>query len=265
MIEVSKAHSPMPGFFQDIQKTLSLKFHGWEKDLLHQGEKGGIRERRVKDFLKALLPSKYGIGSGHVIDSQGQISYQSDIVVYDAHEGLALPVDDYYSLFPCECVYAVLEVKSELNASGGKKGPSGTIFDCLTSNTKLKSLNRDKYDLPPINYVVFSYTTAWKNHQPDNVKAKFETLGKKHNKKLPEVIFILEPCSVLGTSGPSGYNELGQMTNIYDKEPLLYFISDLVYRLSQTKVTTPNLWYTYTNWLPGDAIAKIYYQPNREK
>jgi hypothetical protein len=158
----------------------------------------------------------------------------------------------------------VVEVKSELNASDGNNGPSGTIFECLESNTKFKSLSRERYGLSPIHYIVFSYTTAWKTTQADNVKNWFETLGSKYNKKLPEEILILEPCFVLGTSGPSGYNELGAMTHIYDREPLLYFTSDLVYRLSQTKVATPNLWHEYTNWLPGEVIARIYKHPKEE-
>jgi hypothetical protein len=263
MSQTPNAKSPVPGFFQDIQETLRLKFRGWETDLPHQGEKGGIRERRVKDFLRIILPSKYGIGSGHIIDSKGQASYQSDIVIYDAHEGLALPIDDYYSLFPCECVYAVIEIKSELNASDGENGPSGTIYECLESNTKLKSLYREGHNLSPIHYIVFSYTTKWKTAQADKIKLWFEGLGEKYIKKLPEVIFILEPCFVWGTSGPSGYNKRGEMTNIYDREPLLYFVADLVFRLSQTKVYTPNLWHEYTNWLPGDVRARIYKKPKR--
>jgi hypothetical protein len=258
MSQVPTGQSPVPGFFHEIQETLRLKFRGWEADLPHQGEKGGIRERRVKDSLRTILPAKYGMGSGHIIDSQGQTSLQSDIVIYDAYEGLALPVDDYYSLFPCECVYAVIEVKSELNASDGDKSPSGTIYECLKANTILKSLDRARHDLLPIHYIVFCYFTEWETVQADNVKRWFETLGQKYNMNLPEMVFILDPCFVLGTSGPSGYNDQNRFTNIYEKEPLLYFISDLVYRLSVTKVTTPDLWNEYNKWLLGDVMARIY-------
>jgi hypothetical protein len=51
-------------FFSETHETMKLKFRGWEKDLPHQGEKGGIRERRVADFLSSLLPKKYGVGTG---------------------------------------------------------------------------------------------------------------------------------------------------------------------------------------------------------
>jgi len=218
-------NSRITDFFAEVEATMKLKFRGWEKDIPHQGEKGGIRERRVKDFLSLILPKRYGIGTGHIIDSQqpAVISSQMDIVIYDAMYGVALPVDDYYSLFPCECVYAVIEVKSELGASDGEDGPDGTIYECVESNTRLKSLNRKRNGLSPIHYIVFGYTTAWSTTPADKSKEWFESFGKRYAKKLPEVVFVLEPGFVLGISKSSGYNDDGKLTNLYDRDPLLYF------------------------------------------
>ena len=66
-------------FFDDIAKNMLQSFQGWENNISHQGEKGGIRERRVQDFLKKYLPKKYGVSSGHVIDHEGKHSKQEDI------------------------------------------------------------------------------------------------------------------------------------------------------------------------------------------
>lgn len=248
-------------FFSEVRETMRLKFRGWEHDLPHQGEKGGIRERRVADFLSTILPKKYGIGTGHIIDSQDDptISYQTDIVIYDALEGIALPIDNYYSLFPCECVYAAIEVKSKLTASDGKTGPQGTIFECLKSTTRLKNLNRAKHDLPEIQSIVFAYETSWGNDRTDAyIKKWFETLGEKYSQKLPEVVFVLNPCIALTAVSPTGYNIKSKFALWYDNDPLLFFVSNLIYRLSQTKVYTPNLWDEYKKWCVGDTIAKAY-------
>ncbi len=247
-------------FFAEVQATMRLRFRGWERDIPHPGEKGGIRERRVADFLSSILPQKYGIGTGHVIDSEKEplISHQTDIVIYDAVDGIVLPVDDYYSLFPCESVYAVIEVKSKLDASDGDKGPKGEIFKCVKSTTCIKKLNRSKHNLPPIHSIVFAYETVWSNNQVDYVKKWFESFGEKYAMNLPEVVLVLEPGFVLGTSGPSGYNDKGEFTNIYERDPLLYFASDLIYRLSQTGVAIPNLWQEYINWSHGEVITKTY-------
>lgn len=248
-------------FFSETHETMKLKFRGWENDLPHQGEKGGIRERRVSDFLSLMLPRKYGIGTGHIFDSQEKpvISSQIDIVIYDAIDGIVLPVDDYYSLFPCECVYAAIEVKSKLTASDGEKGPSGTIFECLKNTTSLKMLDRKRHNLPEIQSIVFAYETDWNGNQTDSqVKKWFEFLGKKYSLKLPEVVLVLGSDFVLTTSSPTGYNIKGKFTHLYQNDPLLFFISDLLHRLSQTKVFTPNLWNEYKNWHAGDIIAKGY-------
>ncbi len=254
-------NSNITRFFSETHETMKLKFRGWEKDLPHQGEKGGIRERRVADFLSSILPKKYGIGTGHIVDSQETpiISHQTDIVIYDAIDGITLPVDDYYSLFPCECVYAAIEVKSKLTASDGDKGPSGTIFECLNYTTCLKTLDRARHNLPEIQSIVFAYETDWNNNRTDShVKRWFETLGQKYSLKLPEVVLVLGSDFVLATSSPTGYNIKGKFTHLYQNDPLLFFVSDLIHRLSQTKVYTPNLWNEYKNWYAGDTIAKAY-------
>jgi hypothetical protein len=253
-------NSNVAHFFSEIQETMKQKFRGWENDLPHQGEKGGIRERRVAEFLSAILPKKYGIGTGHIIDSQEKpvISYQTDIVIYDAQNGIVLPVDNYYSLFPCECVYATIEVKSRLTASEGENGPSGTISECLKGTTRLKNLDRAKHDLLPIHSIVFAYETAWEKQQASSVKKWFETLGKSHFWKLPEIVLVLDPGFALVTVSPTGYNMKGKLTCLYEKDPLLFFVSDLIHRLSQTNVYTPNLWDEYRNVVAGDTIMKMY-------
>jgi hypothetical protein len=40
--------------FEEVAATMQLKFHGWEQDLPHHGERGGIRERRVATFLRSM-------------------------------------------------------------------------------------------------------------------------------------------------------------------------------------------------------------------
>ena len=260
---MNEYNSRVSNIFLDIQETMKLKFRGWENDIPHSGEKGGIRERRVADFLASILPKKYGIGTGHIIDSQANpvISHQTDIIIYDSLDGIALPVDDYYSLYPCECVYATIEVKSKLNASdGGKESstPQGEIYDCLVKTERLKHLNRDKYSLQPIHSIVFAYETDWKKEPAYQVKKWFEYFGEKYSLRLPESVMILEPSMVLGTYGPTGYNDSGVFSHIYEKDPLLYFISDLLHRLSQTKTAVPHLWNDYAHWRYGDIRAKIY-------
>lgn len=190
-----RKNSSIGQIFSDVQETMKLKFRGWESDLPHSGEKGGVRERRVADFLLSVLPKRYGVGTGHIIDSQKEpvISHQTDIIIYDALDGISLPIDNYYSLYPCECVYAAIEVKSSLDASDGKNGPNGDIYDCLLKTNQLKKFDRKRngHALSPIHSIVFAYGTIWKQDQAIQLCTWFEKLGNKYSLALPEMVMIL--------------------------------------------------------------------------
>jgi len=240
MIQIGKV-------FEEAEQYLRLKFLGWEQDIPHHGEKGGLRERRVTDFLASVLPKRYGIGTGHVVDNQGNTSNQSDIVIYDAVDSIILPIDNHYSLFPCESVFGVIEVKSTLTASHGSKGPDGTIFDCIRNTQRVRSLNRtNKYrSLPAIVSVVFAYqvSDSWKSNPEYQVIDWFEKLGEQINTTFPDLIFVLDPGFVIYPL--KGNDKDGIQLAIFKWNSLLQFSSQLIRCLAQTKTEMPNLWYEY--------------------
>ena len=100
------------------------------------GIKGEARETAVRAKLRQLLPLGIGVGSGFVIDSDGNTSRQLDIVLYEedicpvcrlneSHEG---------SFYPCEGVFAVGEVKSTI---GSKE-----TQDIIEKIASVRKLNR---------------------------------------------------------------------------------------------------------------------------
>lgn len=241
--------------FRQAAETMMREFDGFEKDIPHPGEKGGLRERRVTEFLLKYLPRRYALGTGHIIDRHGKISNQTDIVIYDALNGLSLPCDKDYSLFPCECVYATIEVKTELNFSeSGKKVNRGDIFSCAEGTTKLKELDRGL--IPPIISCVFAYTTQWKTQQIKQVASKFYICGKKYDLKIPELVLVLEDPGFALCWYPMSIHP-DRYSHIYENNPLMFFLADLVDRMSKVQIVMPNIWYTYDDWLRNDTIARI--------
>jgi len=82
----------------------------------HSGVKGDFREDTLKDFLlDGRLPEKYGIGSGVIISPTGEVSKQSDLIIYDKQNCPLLLQSDSNQVFPIESVYCVIEVKSKLS------------------------------------------------------------------------------------------------------------------------------------------------------
>ena len=80
---------------------------------------GAAMEQPVRDQLEQILPRGLGVGSGFVIDSYGGTSRQTDIVLYEKDICPVFSVNNTPETthYPCECVVAVGEVKSELNGS----------------------------------------------------------------------------------------------------------------------------------------------------
>lgn len=77
---------------------------------------GDDSEANWARVLREFLPARYGIAKGQVIDSQGGISDQIDLLIYDAQYTPLLAKTANGDLFvPAEAVYAVFEVKQEMN------------------------------------------------------------------------------------------------------------------------------------------------------
>ena len=243
-------------FFGDVSKQMTMFFEGWEQDLPHDGERGGIRERRVADLLRLILPKRFGVGAGHIIDNQNGISKQTDIVIYDAFDGIQLPRDPYYSIFPCESVAAVIEVKSTLTASDGVK-PGGTIFECIEAVHQIKSLHRIIDEKPvPIPYIVFAYQSNWKSEkEAEKVMEWFYKLTTNSYQRLPDIIFVLSPGYLIS---PISMPTKIRSCNMFMRAPLLLFISTLITLLKSVHTDNPNLWDTYLSWKQGDLLTKIY-------
>ncbi len=91
--------------FRDDSKQNKLK---------HPGEFGTYREAVTADFLSAFLPQRFQIDSGFVVNCDGGVSRQIDIVVYDSELSPPLESRQRQRFFPIETVVAVGEIRSAL-------------------------------------------------------------------------------------------------------------------------------------------------------
>ena len=85
------------------------------------GERGNAREQIISTHLRPFLPECYGLGSGQIFSSDGGVSKQIDIVIYDNVYSNVLFKGENASLFPCESVYGEIEVKSNLDSKEFEK------------------------------------------------------------------------------------------------------------------------------------------------
>ncbi len=98
-----------------LQETLEASLHASSKAHNHPVAKGDATEENWLKMLKAHLPKRYEASKAIVIDSNGAMSEQIDIVVYDWQYTPILYNADNQRYIPAESVYAVFEVKPSIN------------------------------------------------------------------------------------------------------------------------------------------------------
>lgn len=81
----------------------------------HPGTKGDDTELNWSRMLGSLLPKRYGVARSFVIDSHGGLSDQIDLVIHDRHFSPLLFEVGGALYIPAESVYAVFEVRQELD------------------------------------------------------------------------------------------------------------------------------------------------------
>lgn len=81
----------------------------------HPGTKGDDTELNWLRMLDALLPRRYGVSRAFVVDARGGQSEQIDAIIYDRHFSPLLFEIGGARYIPAESVYAVFEVKQDLN------------------------------------------------------------------------------------------------------------------------------------------------------
>lgn len=98
-----------------LQKKLSVTLQSNRETLCHSVAKGDATEDEWLCLLKNHLPNRYQADKAFVIDSQGKQSEQIDVVIYDRQYTPLLFNQNNQIIVPAESVYAVFEVKQELD------------------------------------------------------------------------------------------------------------------------------------------------------
>lgn len=163
---------------EDVAKKLKIDFEGITKQIQHNGVKGSAREDLLKDYLKKLLPEKYSISSGIIIDNNQKQSKQQDFIIHDAFNCPSFFKTESNSILPIESVYATIEVKSTLDYSTLEQSVKNV--ESVRNLIKLPNRNiiRNQYDnVYPLGFV-FAYTSTCSLEQ---IQKKLFELNKNIN------------------------------------------------------------------------------------
>ena len=136
---------------------------------------GSAIEKPVRRLLSSVLPRGLSVGTGCVVDSYGNTSRQTDIVLYEREICPVFRVNDTpeATYFPCECVVAVGEVKAALD------GPK--LEDSFEKIASVKALIRHSEEYEPTvpgekrcrNYVVAASVVGIRSEN-ENVEREYD-------------------------------------------------------------------------------------------
>jgi hypothetical protein len=103
-----------------FEAVMSAKLDLIREKYRHSGNKGSGVEQEVRAFLREWFPRTYQIGHGEVIDTNGMISGQLDVVVTNEHHP-SIQEEEGAAQFMIEGVACAAEVKTTLTSEELRK------------------------------------------------------------------------------------------------------------------------------------------------
>jgi hypothetical protein len=103
--------------FLGLQEQMTRRLSTNRKHITHPVTKGDASELCWLETLNSYLPQRYRAEKAFVLDSEGKLSEQIDIVIFDRQYSPFLFKQDNALYVPAESVYAVIEVKQDIDKS----------------------------------------------------------------------------------------------------------------------------------------------------
>lgn len=195
----------MNRYYTAITDQMRAEIEGISALMSHPGERGRNNELILAEFLKRHLPTRYGVTTGKVVDTKGNTSTQTDIIINDRLNFPGLVEAKAWTLVPIETTFAVISVKSKL----WKKNDLDNACEQIESVRRLhhvrqKSVTNGRridedgnYLIRPRSYV-FSFGSIWKqvNTVEENFRKSLEEIDDSYR---PIALCVMDQCFIRRT------------------------------------------------------------------
>lgn len=208
-----------------IHDLLSAPMRAWAERLYaqfqgihrrHRGEAGRRREDDIREFLRAFLPARLGIGSGEIAASDGSVSPQMDVIIYDELETPLLDRSESSIVVPVEGVYGVIEVSSRLDVT--KLRQDVAKIRAVKALEKVAYWDRDDdivvsyspHGVPKTTWPVLGFCFGYEGNELENLRA---ALGLEDSEEIStnlDMLCVLDQGCIAnaeiaadGTAGPT--------------------------------------------------------------
>ncbi len=190
-------------YMRDVVEEMSRKSVALRRDYAQHRPSAGInREDLVANFLRNHLPERFGVSTGLVISHDGMFSNEADLVVFDKPNNSPLYPDVRKKLWPVEALYALIEVKTQLNPRD--------LTDAISKFRKFKKLQRRFRFVKGRQNITESLAILWSfdSSSPETLKNSLTSmLGVIPSNERPD--FVVVPGKLVVKSG--SYLEISKL------------------------------------------------------
>ena len=220
--------------FKNMQTQMESTLDLGRSSISHPGEMGEAAEESWRSWLRKYLPRRYCVDKAFVIDSEGNRSDQIDIVIYDGQYSYFVFKHEQVIYIPAESVYAVIEVKQNLNKAhidyAGEKAAS--VRQLIRTSVEIPFVG-GIYRPKPLHKIIAGIITIesdWKDPLGDTLKKNLKGLDDDHS--------IEFGCAIKHGSFWTQYSPQFRVHRSTADESLLFFFLELLKSL-QTIGTVP--------------------------
>lgn len=157
-----------------MANRIQYDFENVSSKVIHRGVMGSLREDILRKCLRDLIPSKFSIGTGIVLDAHDTQSKQQDFLIFDGFSSPQFLKNEVAIFLPVESVYATIEVKSTLRTKD--------LRQAIENACSVKSLEKNIF-YPPYPHVmpsnvIFSSIFAYSSEADlDTIHRKFDEIN----------------------------------------------------------------------------------------
>ena len=220
--------------FHGLQKQMVAKLEANREFINHPVTKGDASEVNWIEWLRNYLPKRYSVDKAFIIDCINKKSDQIDLVIYDRQYSPFVFNQDSVIYIPAESVYAVFEVKQELNKStieyAGNKAESVRNLVRTSGDIHHAGGRYEKTEPKKIISGILTLSSSWVSPYDDNLTRCLLNLNEEQRLDLG--------CALFGGSFYVNYDLKVNIENSIPEESLIFFFLKLLGELQKLGTVT---------------------------
>lgn len=202
-----------------IHSTMDIKSSGNEVEIA------------ARNVLRELLPKRFHIGHGHIIDTKKHTSPQLDIIISDAENASVLfKAHDGTEYIPFESVYAIGEVRSTfykpseiddfvkhiktINNDFKRNETKPNEFSDFNLGDNITTNDKRPYKNPLFKFMLFIH-----GNEIENQIKKLNILGSENLKDLPNLISFMDTGVILNWQVDETKNSITSINSVPEFNP----------------------------------------------